>query len=135
MVGNQVVADAPDGVVLPELPEETARKRVSGVVYWVTLLLGGFGILVAINQTFTLNAFGFVLIDNAYFYLLIAIFLSLAFLIFTARKADADRTPLYDWALFAVAMVTSLYLSYHGEDMIAKGWDIEAPVVPTIAEH
>ena len=133
MVDKQVEADVVSDVELPELPEDAARRRVSGVVYWITLLLGGFGILVAINQTFTLNAFGYVLIDNAYYYLLIAIFLSLAFLIFPARKADADRTPFYDWILFAVTMVTSLYLSYHGEDMIAKGWDIQAPPLPTIA--
>jgi len=133
MVGNQVAVDAPDGVALPELPEDAAKKRVSGAVYWITLLLGGFGILVAINQTFNFNAFNYVLIDNAYFYLLIAIFLSLAFLLFPARKADAERVPLYDWALFAVSMATSLYLSYHGEDMIAKGWDITAPPLPTVA--
>ena len=58
MVDKQVETD--EGVELPELPEEAARKRVSGPVYWLTLLLGGFGILVAINQTFSINAFGYV---------------------------------------------------------------------------
>tara|TARA_Y100000588_G_scaffold38220_1_gene36673 strand:+ start:667 stop:2619 length:1953 start_codon:yes stop_codon:yes gene_type:complete len=131
MVDKQVETD--EGAELPELPEEAARKRVSGPVYWLTLLLGGFGILVAINQTFSINAFGYVLIDNAYFYLLIAIFLSLAFLIFPGRKKDANHVPAYDWVLFAITMVTSLYLSYHGEDMIEQGWDIAAPELPTLA--
>jgi TRAP transporter 4TM/12TM fusion protein len=116
-----------------EVYEEIGKARVSGVVYWITLLLGGFGIMVAINQTFSLNAFGYVLIDNSYYYLLIAIFLSLAFLIFPGRKIDADHVPAYDWALFAVSVATSLYLSYHGGDMVLKGWDILAPVEPTIA--
>ena len=133
MVDKQVETSADDDMVLPELPEDAARKRVSGVVYWLTLFLGGFGILVAINQTFNLNAFNYVLIDNAYYYLLIAIFLSLAFLIFPGRKKDATRVPFYDWILFAVTMTTSLYLSYHGEDMIEKGWDIVAPELPTAA--
>jgi len=133
MVDKQAETGLDEEVVLPELPEDAARKRVSGAVYWLTLFLGGFGILVAINQTFTLNAFNYVMIDNAYFYLLIAIFLSLAFLIFPGRKKDATRVPFYDWILFAVTMVTSLYLSYHGEDMIEKGWDIVAPPLPTAA--
>lgn len=133
MADNNVATADTDEIIIPELPEEAAKKRLSGIVYWITLLLGGFGILVAINQTFSLNAFNYVLIDNAYYYLLIAIFLSLAFLIFPGRKKDVDRVPLYDWGLFFVSMVTSLYLSYHGEDMIEKGWDIVAPVTPTIA--
>ena len=116
-----------------EVYEEIGKARVTGVVYWLTLFLGGFGIIVAINQTFSLNAFNFVLIDNQYFYLLIAIFLSLAFLIFPARKKDASHVPLYDWALFAVTMATSLFLSYHGGDMIDKGWDLVAPPGPTTA--
>ncbi|MDP6689727.1 MAG: TRAP transporter large permease subunit, partial [Alphaproteobacteria bacterium] len=116
-----------------EIYEEVKKARITGPVYWLTLLLGGFGILVAINQTFSLNAFNHVLIDNQYFYLLIAIFLSLAFLIFPARKKDAGHVPLYDWGFFAVTMATSLYLSYHGGDMILKGWDIVAPPMPTAA--
>ena len=131
MVDKQV--DADQDVELPELPEEASRKRLSGPVYWLTLVLGGFGILVAINQTFSINAFGYVLIDNAYFYLLIAIFLSLAFLIFPARKEDSTHVPIYDWVLFLITMATSLYLSYHGEDMIEQGWDILAPTLPTLA--
>ena len=89
--------------------------------------------MVALNQTFSLNAFDCILIDNAYFYMLIAIFLSLAFLIFPGRKKDANHVPFYDWVLFGVTMVTSLYLSYHGEDMFEKGRDIAAPTMPTVA--
>ena len=94
MVDKRVEADA--DVKLLELPEAAVRKRVSGPVYWLNLFLGGFGILAAINQTFSFNAFNYVLIDNAYFYLFTAIFLSLAFLIFPARKKDATYVPIYD---------------------------------------
>ncbi len=102
----------PEGDEPPlEVYEEVAKARVTGSVYWLTLVLGGFGIAVAINQTFSFNAFNFVMIDNQYYYLLIAVFLSLAFLIFPGRKKDAGRVPFYDWGLFAVTIVTSLYLS------------------------
>lgn len=133
MIDKQVETDVVGDVDVPELPEEMSRKRLTGIVYWITLFLGGFGILVAINQTFTLNVFDYVLIDNAYFYILIAIFLSIAFLIFPGRKKDAGHVPFYDWLLFALTLVTALYLAYHGEDMIEKGWDIVAPTWPTIA--
>ena len=116
-----------------EIYEEIGKARISGAVYWLTLILGGFGIMVAINQTFSFNAFGYVLIDNSYYYLLIAIFLSLAFLIFPGRKKDSGHVPLYDWALFALSVTVALYLSYHGGDMVLKGWDIVAPIEPTIA--
>ncbi len=112
---------------------EPGAGRLTGFVYWICLGLGGFGIAVAINQTFSLNAFNYILLDNSYFYLLIAIFLSLAFLLCPARKKDNDKVPFYDWILFAVTMAVSLYLSYHGGDMVEKGWDIKAPVGPSIA--
>ncbi len=126
-------SDDPDVEPPLEAYEEVGKARITGPVYWITLFLGGFGIVVAINQTFSLNAFGYVLIDNQYYYLLIAIFLSLAYLIFPGRKRDAGHVPLYDWGFFAVSLLTSLYLSYHGGDMVLKGWDIIAPPGPTTA--
>ncbi len=113
--------------------QNPADRRISGLVYWITLVLGGFGLLVAINQTFSLNALGIVLIDNSYYYLLIAIFLPLAFLIIPAVKRHGDKVPFYDWILFVAAGATALYLSYHGGEMVEKGWDTVAPPLPTAA--
>jgi len=112
---------------------EPGTERLTGSVYWLTVVLGAFGVAVAINQTFSVHAFGFVLIDNAYYYLLIAIFLSIAFLLLPARKKDARRVPLYDWALAALTAIAALYLSFHGGDMIERGWDVRAPLLPTLA--
>jgi TRAP transporter 4TM/12TM fusion protein len=116
---------------LDALSDETPTSRISGIVYWVCLIYGGFGILVAMNQTFSWDAFGLVLIDNSYFYLLIGIFLPLSFLVFPARRADQDRVPFYDWILFVVTVVAAMYLSYHGSEMVEQGWDIVAPPTPT----
>ena len=112
---------------------DPSAKRLTETAYWLVLLLGGLGILIAINQTFNWNPFGFILIGNAYYYLLIAIFLALAFLIFPAVKRHADHIPFYDWILFVLTLITSLYLSYHGVEMVERSWDIEAPPLPTIA--
>ena len=114
--------------------EDPADKRLGrGATYALVLILGGFGILVALNQTFGWNPGGFILIDNSYYYLLIAIFLPLAFLIFPAVKRHSDRIPWYDWVLFAVTLATALYLSYHGAEMVERGWDLTAPPLPTAA--
>jgi len=131
MTQDSVSADSPDIAENIHKYEEPGKKRLTGLVYWIALFYGGFGIAVAINQTFGFNAFGFVLLDNSYYYLLIAIFLPLAFLIFPAIARHGDRVPFYDWILFALTIVTALYLSYHGGEMVEKGWDTVAPPTPT----
>jgi len=57
-----------------------ARTRLQGPVYWVVLSLGVLGLLMAINQTFTLRAFGFQPLGNSFLYYLIGLFLAVAFL-------------------------------------------------------
>ncbi|MGZ0187948.1 MAG: TRAP transporter permease, partial [Alphaproteobacteria bacterium] len=109
-----------------------ANGRGGGSVYWITMALGSLGILMAINQTFGFNPGGFILIDNSYYYLLIAIFLSLAFLLFPAVKRHSHRVPHYDWALFLLTAYTGGYLAYHGGEIIERGWDTVAPLEPTI---
>ena len=108
-----------------------SHPRLSGMVYWIALLWGGFGLVAAINQTFGFNPFDMVLIDNSYYYLLIAIFLSLAYLIFPAVERHKERVPIYDWVLFALTIGAALYLSFHGGEMVEKGWDTVAPPVPS----
>ena len=112
--------------------QEAGGGRMTPLVYWLSMILGGIGILLAINQTFGFNPGGFIIIDNSYYYLLIAIFLSLAFLLFPAVKRHSDRVPLYDWVLAAVTFATGLYLAYNGGSIIEKGWDTIAPTEPTI---
>lgn len=124
--------DVPD---IAEMQVADAQTMTTGrggpVVYWLSLVLGGAGILIAINQTFSINPGGFILIDNSYYYVLIAIFLSLAFLLFPAVKRHGDRVPLYDWALFLAAFGVGLYHAYHGGVIIERGWDTQAPPLAT----
>ncbi len=129
-----MTTDATDADVqakLDELSDETPTNRITGLVYWIALIYGAIGILVAMNQTFSWDPFGYVLVDNSYFYLLIGIFLPISFLVFPARRKDENHVPFYDWILFAITLVASLYLSYHGSDMVEQGWDIIAPPTPT----
>jgi TRAP transporter 4TM/12TM fusion protein len=128
---DQAAAPVDAPIELDEKFQDHSDKRLKGVVYWITMFFGGFGIALAINQTFGINPFGFVLLDNSYFYSLIAVFLSLAFLILPAVKRHSHYVPLYDWALFFISILTALYLAYHGGEMVEKGWDTIAPPLPT----
>ncbi len=62
---SQVDPDANVQAKLEALSDEPPSERVSGLVYWITLIYGGIGILVAMNQTFSWDLFGFVLVDNS----------------------------------------------------------------------
>ena len=133
MPQDQTSAAADDDIVeIDEKYQDMSEKRISRSVYWISIVLGALGILIAINQTFGINPGGMVLIDNSYYYVLIAIFLSLAFLIFPAVKRHNDRVPIYDWVLFLLTIAAALYLAYHGGEMVEKGWDTVAPDEPTI---
>jgi len=122
-----------DDAKLEAMLDEASSDRIQGAVYWITLIYGAFGILVAMNQTFSWDPMGYVLVDNAFYYLLIGIFLPISFLVFPARQADQFHVPFYDWILFAVTLVTALYLSSNGSEMVEQGWDLVAPTEPTVA--
>lgn len=113
--------------------EVSVRTRMHGVTYWVVLSLGTLGLLMAINQTFMLGAFGFQPIGNAFLYYLIGLFLAAACLIYPMNKAAALQTPWYDWIAATAAIVCTLYLGANGLTIIEQGWDYSAPIEATAA--
>ena len=114
----------------PHAPK--AEPRLHGFAKWAALSLGGIGLLLAVNQTFNLNAFGFQPLGNSYLYYLIGIFLAAAFISVPAWKG-ANRTPWFDWLLAAAAIGSCLYLGLHGLTIIQQGWDYSAPTEATVA--
>ncbi|WP_233192895.1 TRAP transporter permease [Acidimangrovimonas sediminis] len=107
--------------------------RPAGLTRIVVLVLGGFGVVLALNQVFLLNLFGFQPLGNSYLYYLIGIFLSCAFLSVPARRADVDGPRWYDWALSAALLVSVAYLGAHGLDIIQQGWEYAAPLPAQLA--
>jgi len=107
-------------------------KRISLSCYMVTFTAGVIGALLAINQLFHLHIFGFNPINTAYYYCVIACFLSTCFLIYPAREKDKERLPWYDWALFAITIVVNIYMAAHARESLSKGWEFQAPLVPMI---
>lgn len=106
--------------------------RIRGAAYWVLLVLGTIGNLVAINQIFNLQAFGLLFIDTAYFYALMGIFLSLVFVIYPAHKSAAHHVPWYDWLLAVLTLGAGFYLAWNGGRIVQEGWDIIAPPTATV---
>ena len=98
----------------------------------VVLLVTVAGLAVAVNQVFLLRAFGFQIISTGYYFLLLGLFVGLAFLFFPARRADAGRIPVYDWLAAAVTLASGVYFAVQAETIIALGWDFAAPTLPTV---
>ncbi len=85
------------------------------------------------NQIFLLRIAGFQLVATGYFYALIGFFIAMVFLVFPARKNSDDRLPWYDIVCAALTLVIGLYFASNAEQSIARGWDFEAPFLPTAA--
>jgi len=113
-------------------PEDGGRDRLTGPSYAVALGFGTIGIALTVNQTFNLGLLGFTMIDTAFYYIILGLFLSLAFLAYPARKGNLGAIPAYDWALAAVTLGSTLFLAWNGGRIVAEGWDILAPTSATI---
>lgn len=111
--------------------EAAADRRLKGVAYWVAFAFGGVGILVNINQIWNLHALGIVLVDTAYLFILLGLFMSLAFLAFPAKDSQRDRIPWFDWVLFIAVAGACFYLSSNGSRIVLQGWDLIAPPLAT----
>ena len=98
----------------------------------IVMVLGGLGIVMAINQQFLLNLFGFQPLGNAYLYYLIGIFLAVAFLTLPASPKHPHRLWWFNPVLAAAALVSAGWLGMHGLDIIQKGWEYDAPAMADI---
>jgi TRAP transporter 4TM/12TM fusion protein len=87
--------------------------------------------LLCFNQQFTLR-FGvdFTLLDTEYFWILIALLLPLAFIVYPAKPGlHGDRVPIYDVLLFALATGLSVAFTLTARDSAAGGWEYAATSV------
>ncbi|MGQ9695805.1 MAG: TRAP transporter permease [Thermodesulfobacteriota bacterium] len=90
------------------------------------------GMVMAILQIFLLKPFGFMLMETAYHYSLIAFYGSLVFLIFPAsKKSSKESIPFYDYFLFFLFFAVALYFSTKALKVVEQGWEFVAPPLPT----
>jgi len=107
--------------------------RLKGMSYSFTVIMSILGTLMCINQIFDLHAFGITLIGNAYYYLILAAYLSVAFLIFPGSGKSKHIVMWYDWCLFFVCIIDTVYLASNANNILTKGWEYSAPFLPTLA--
>ncbi|MBM3489182.1 MAG: TRAP transporter permease [Alphaproteobacteria bacterium] len=109
---------------------ESLRLRELGAG-WQALLqaLAVLALLFCINQLFNLRLFlGQVILDNEYFYLLLALLLPPVFLLFPAgKRAPLRRVPWYDVVLALLALAVLGYLFSQGRKAVEQGWEFGAP--------
>jgi len=100
-------------------------------LFWRIIFVGFTlaGTILAVLQIFLI----YPIIENSYLYWLLFFFLSPVFIFFPATiKSPIDRVPVYDKALFFLALFFSGYLSLHAWDITLKGWAFLAPLPVSI---
>lgn len=112
--------------------EQTQSERASDPFKWLIMLLGTVGVLVAINQQFLLNIFGFQPLGNSYLYYLIGIFLAVAFLVVPIGSGPSGKPVWLNIGLALLALVSAGWLGHHGLDIIQRGWEYDAPLTADI---
>lgn len=115
----------------PALPPKyrplSKRWRIVAVAFPVMALLMAFMVI------FRIRPFGFMLIELSYFYLLLGVFIPLAFLwIPFNRKASRDSVPWYDIVLIVLTIAASLYFVAKEHELLLLGWEAGAPTVPML---
>lgn len=109
-------------------PETSRLHRTRLVVYPITAV----ALLLVANQVFLLRIAGFQLPSTGFYYALIGMFFAVLFLTFPMRAADEYRVPFYDWIFSAVSLGAGFYFASIAGDIINRGWDFSAPVLPTL---
>lgn len=108
---------------------ESPRRDLS--LFWRIVVVGCtvLGLFLAINQVFLLGLLGKLEFENAYSYSLMALFLSITFIIYpTHKKGTRKSVPWYDAALFLLTLMICGYLADIAYDITHKGWDFVPPL-------
>lgn len=103
-------------------------RRLTGIPRLISIVLTAAGIGIAIFYVFRFTPCGIVLYDTAYFFILIALLLPLAFLLIPAtQKVSGDRIPWYDSLAAALIFGIAFYFFLHAYDIMALSWQVIPP--------
>ena len=108
------------------------NERITITPKFIIILLTIFGCLITINQVFNFGIFNFYPVSNSFLYLLIAFFQPLSFLLFPISKKYKNKILFIDIVAAISIFFVGLYFSINSENILSNGWDIDAPILPTI---
>ncbi len=111
---------------------ESRSARIGRFWHVIFVSFSALGIVLAVNQLFSLRMFGFAPLDTSYLYLSLTFYLSTAFLLYPATNSAANRVPWYDVIFFVITVFINVYFAIHGIDIIERGWEYQAPFAPTL---
>ncbi len=126
-VPQKMDIDDPHGVADLQESEVTRVRALHGIWRWALMAATLGTILLCINQQFALRfLIGYTQLNTEYFYLLIALMLPFTFLMFPGTpKADLDRVPWYDVALFVGTFASAIYLMMNIRKAAQFGWEFD----------
>lgn len=109
-------------------------RSLKGVWLVLFALASIMAILITVNEVFFLKIFGVMLHPVTFMYVLLALYLSFAFIILPySKKAPKDKIPWHDIGLFALSLVSTIYLAANAREIQMEGWGLSyAPVPITI---
>ncbi|MDH4265529.1 MAG: TRAP transporter permease [Deltaproteobacteria bacterium] len=117
-------------------PENLIEKRyrtISGPLRWVMTAFSFIGILLAIYQIFHFRFSGIMIMDNSFLYLLLALYLPQAFLLFPLKKNSGSKAVFgVDSFLAILAFAIPVAYAYQGYTIIERGWGYVAPPDMTV---
>lgn len=116
----------------PSARDEPGDPSWAQALRWLVRIMGAVGVVMAINQQFLLNLFGFQPLGNAYLYYLIGLFLAVSFLTIPIWGKAKRRFIWLNLLLGAAAMISAGHLGLHGLDIIQAGWEYDAPLTADI---
>ena len=103
-------------------------RTLTGLLRWIFVIFSAIGILVAIYQLFHFEFLG-VMAGDAYYYLLIALFLPLFFLIAPRRKKlTKESVPWYDLMFAVLTFIAPMHFFLNSYRIIEEGWEIIPPL-------
>ena len=99
---------------------------------WIVIVLTFLGCVITINQIFNIGIFGFRPVSNSYLYLLLGIFQPIVFLMFPFNDRYKEKIFYPDIIAAITIFFIGIYFSINAENILMSGWDIEAPIFPTV---
>ncbi|TNB48450.1 TRAP transporter fused permease subunit [Martelella lutilitoris] len=115
--------------------EAVSARRPSAMTSLVLRTLTVLLLLLGINQTFNLGSrFHLTLLENQYFYAVLALAIPMVFLLMPGVRATSGKTPgIVDWALAAITFVTLGYFIFNAYDIVLFGWEMSPPTAAVYA--
>ena len=99
---------------------------------WIIIVLTFLGCVITINQIFNIGIFGYRPVSNSYLYLLLGIFQPIVFLMFPFNDRYKEKIFYPDIIAAITIFFIGIYFSINAENILMSGWDIEAPIFPTV---